>query len=79
MNKQKHRSNSCVFAILGDYIYLNLSIPFLSFIKDKIIIVIIMHNVPSSCGISKGTRNHNTDKKAADKGSTEDSTLASVG
>ena len=30
-------------------------------------IVIIMHNVPINCGISKGMRNHNTDKKAAAK------------
>ena len=52
---------------------------FTFFNRDKIIIVLIIHTVPNHWGSPKETCNQNTDKKAADKGSTEDSTLVSVG
>ena len=57
----------------------NLNCFFTIFTLDKIIIVPIMHTVPNHSGSPKETCNQNTDKKAADKGSTEDSTLVSVG
>ena len=46
---------------------------------DKIIIVIIINAVPSHCAIPSCSCNHNTDNKAADKGSADDNMLDSVG